>query len=291
MRRAAGSLRAWPSRQWSTWRRSRSSPTIREVDHWLTTPGGYRVAVHVHEPDDAEERPALVLVPGRDRSGEVFCGSWYTLAADDLAVRGARVAHFDPLGRGRSWGHDDFGGLEGQEALRAVLDFLHARRDVRADHVGVASFSAGIVIAMPAVAREGRRLGTRFLLDWEGPARAADFDQARAFPPTAQAAFEQNPARFWEIREPVRHVGQLPCPYWRVQGEVDHTGSTAGRSAALALVAAACAGSVPSVRLNDNPADRAWAEGDPALKWAPRAPEVQHRFLVETLCELLELEP
>lgn len=289
LKRRLGTLALWPERTARRWWSERRGPKLRKVEHWLTTPGGYRVSVHVHEPADGEVRPALVLVPGRGRAGDVFCGERYTVSADDFAVRGVRVAHFDPLGRGQSWGHDDFGGLEGQEALRAVLDFLHTRRDVRPDHVGVASFSAGMVIAAPLLAREGRRLGTRFLLDWEGPARSSDFDPSLHFPPTAQAAFEQDPRRFWEIREPVQHVGALPCAYWRIQGEVDHTGTTAGRASALALVAAACKGGVPSVRLNDNPPDQRWAPDDPSVRWAPRSPAAQHSQIVRSLCEALEV--
>ena len=195
LRRAADVVRSVPRRRLGRlWARRKGLPTRRE-SVWLTNASGYRIFAHVHDPDDAVARPAVVLVPGRDQGGRVFCSSGYLLSAEELAVRGLRVVHFDPVGRGRSWGHDDFCGGEGQDALRTVLDYVHARRDVMRDRVGVVSFSMGLAMAAPVLAREGARLGTRFLLDWEGPVDRDAIVRTGALPPAARTSLAFNPAR------------------------------------------------------------------------------------------------
>jgi pimeloyl-ACP methyl ester carboxylesterase len=291
VRRALDMLGSVPRRQWSQLR-ARRRARIRERDVWLTNASGYRINAHVHEPDDDERRPAVLLAPGREQTGDVFCsGSTYLLAADEIAVLGIRVVHFDPVGRGRSWGQDDFCGVEGQDSLRTVLEYLHARRDVLRGRIGVVSFSMGLALAAPVLVREGARLGTSFLLDWEGPADREAILRTGALPPAARAALADDPARFWRVREPIGWIGRLPCRYVRIQGFSDHGLERRGRLGAIDLVGEAVRGGAPSVELNDNPPDVPWRrEQADELKWAPEAAGPLNRLLVEQVRRLVEAE-
>ena len=289
LRRAIDMLGSVPRRRLGQLLPRRHRLRLKEEPVWLTNASGYRIHAHVHHPADDLPRPAVVLVPGRDQAGKVFCTGSYLLAADELAARGIRAVHFDPVGRGRSWGHDDFCGIEGQDSLRAVLDYVHARRDVRQDRVGVVSFSMGLALAAPVLAREGRRLGTRFLLDWEGPADREAILRTGPLPPAARTALAANPGHFWTLREPVRWIGQVPCSYIRLQGWTDHGLGRRGRAGAIRLVAEATAGASACTRLNGNRADVAWRpESADVLDWAPEAAGPLNRHLVDEVTRLLE---
>lgn len=289
LRRGLDLLGSMPRRRlhlrWSAGRGLRLA--MEEV--WLTNASGYRVYAHVHAPADDVVRPAVVLVPGRDRSGRTFCSGVSRLLADEVAARGVRAVHFDPVGRGRSWGHDDFCGPEGQDSLRAVLEFVHGRRDVAQDRVGVATFSMGLALAAPVLAVEGRRLGTRFLLDWEGPADREAIQRTGPPPPAARAALAADPTSFWEQREPIRWIGRVPCTYVRIQGWEDHSQGSKGRGAALALLAAATDGEAAGTRLNRNRPDVAWREESAGiLDWAPSRAWTLNRRLIDEIEGLLD---
>ena len=289
LRRAVDMLGSLPRRQLSRLMPRRDRLRLREEPVWLTNAAGYRIHAHVHDPADDLPRPAVVLVPGRDQAGKVFCAGSYLLTADELAARGIRTVHFDPVGRGRSWGHDDFCGEQGQDSLRAVLDYVHARRDVLQDRVGVASFSMGLALAAPLLVREGRRLGTRFLLDWEGPADREAILRTGPLPPAARTALAADPGHFWAVREPVRWIDQVPCAYVRLQGWNDHGLGRRGRTGAIALVAEATAGAARYTRLNGNRPDAAWRlESADVLDWAPEAAGPLNRRLVDEIAGLLE---
>ena len=288
--RARRAALAVPRRRWDRRRaRSRFGLPTREIDLFLTTAAGYRVAVHVHEPADDVARPALLLVPGRELSGSVFCGDLYVIAAEDLAVRGIRAVHWDPIGRGESWGHDDLCGIEGQDGFRAVMEWLHTRRDVEPDRIGVFSCSLGLALAAPVLAREGARWGTRFLADWEGPADRTAIMGHSVLPPAAQVAVIRDPEGFWAHREPITSVPSLPCAYLRVQALADHRSGAEGLDSAFRLVAAAARGVARWTQLNDNPRDNAWRPDQrDALRWAPDEPAALSSWLLDVLIPLLQ---
>lgn len=288
--RAADHLRSLPGRQLSRLINSRDGVRLRTEEIWLTNRSGYRIAAHLHEPDDAELRPAVLLVPGAGQPGARFCGIGGLLGANEVAALGIRVLHFDPVGRGRSWGHDDFSGLEGQDSLRAALDFLHTRRGVDRRRVVVVSFSMGLSLAAPVLAREGLRLETLALIDCEGPATRSALEALGDLPPAAQAACESDPEAFWTIREPLRSIGEVPCTYVRIQSDVDHAAGAAGRTGALELVRAAARGEATTSRLNDNPPDTAWRDDQlEELRWADSSSGSLNRVLLREIKALLEL--
>jgi len=256
---------------------------IRRQQLWLTNASGYRIQAHLHEPADQELRPAVVLIPDRGRSGAVFCSQRHLLSADELALQGIRTIHFDPVGRGSSWGHDDFCGLEGQDSLRAVLDYMHTLRSVDRSRIGVLSFANGLCLAAPVLAREGTRLGTRFLLDWEGPASRHQILRGAPLPPAARTAMAADPEHFWALREPIAWIDKLPCHYVRIQSRAGHSLGAGSQECALKLVAAATRGEALSTSLGDNEADTAWRpEQCQALDWAPHDTNSLNSILLQT---------
>ncbi|MCO4774195.1 MAG: hypothetical protein KDA24_29460 [Deltaproteobacteria bacterium] len=288
IRRGLRAVSALPGRQLRSARARHNGPKLRRTSTYLTNTSGYRIFVRVTEPDDELVRPAVVLVPGRDKDGTVFDSALYPLTAREVASLGVRCIAFDPVGRGKSWGHDDFCGSEGQDALRAVLDYTHSRRDVRAGSVGVASFSLGLALAAPVLAAHGDRLPTAFLLDWEGPVDRDAILRSGDLPPAARAALARDPDVFWAHREPMPSMDDLPCEYIRIQARDDHALGPRGAQGAVALVAEAARGRAPHTRLNDNRPDVAWrADQVEEISWAPSSPSRLNRMLLEVLRERL----
>ena len=282
-------IRSLPRRRLDSLLARLDGSRVRRQEIWLTNASGYRIHAHLHEPADDLPRPGVVLVPGRGLSGKIFCQRRYLLGADELALNGIRTLHFDPIGRGQSWGHDDFCGAEGQDSLRAVLDFVHALRRIDRQRVGVLSFSSGLCLAVPCLAREGERLGTSFLLDWEGPASRHDILRGGPLPPAARTALASDADLFWSLREPVKWINKLPCQYLRVQARDDHSLGAGGQQSALRLVAEATRGVARNTRLWGNPPDTAWRpQQAEQLTWAPRDTSGLNQLLLQSVLELLE---
>ena len=210
-------LKALPGRQLSRLFASRGGLPLRTTEVWLTNRSGYRIAACLHEPDDSLVRPAVLLVPGAGESGTSFCNLGGLVGADELASLGLRVLHFAPVGRGATWGHDDYCGRQGQDSCRAALECLHATRGVDPARVVVLSFSLGIALAAPVLAEHGKRLGTHALLDWEGTHDRASMEALGPRPPAAEASEREDPHRFWMVRDPSLPLGQLPCPHHRLK--------------------------------------------------------------------------
>lgn len=211
-------LRSLPGRQLSKLLASRRGASLRTQELWLTNRSGYRIEACLHEPDDAVMRPGVLLVPGANESGRSFCGFGGIIAADELATLGLRVLHFAPVGRGRSWGHDDYCGLQGQDSCRAALECLHSARGVDPDRVVVVAFSLGLALAAPVLAEHGERLGTHALIDWEGTPKRAAMEALGALPPAAEAARQEDPERFWALRDPEAVLDKLPCQHIPLRG-------------------------------------------------------------------------
>lgn len=286
LRRAADVVGSLPRRAIELRLAERSLPRLRQSELFLTNGSGYRVLVRVVEPDDDRPRPAVVLVPGRDQDSRRFVSRPYLLSAWEVAAAGVRAVAFDPVGRGQSWGHDDFCGSEGQDALRAVLDYVQGRRDVLRGRIGVFSFSMGLALAAPLLAREADRLPVRLLVDWEGPADREALLRGGPLPPAARTALAQNPEAFWALREPIAWIGRVACPYLRIQAADDHALGHRGKAGALALVSEAARGASAEARLNDNPPDHSYrSDQTDRLRWAPATAGALNRLLLRTLRE------
>lgn len=117
--------------------------------YWVVNPSsGSRLSVRVVYPHgwNGELVPALVLVPGGT-------GTIEPRKAEALAAEGFLVISFDPEGRGRSEGEEDYNGFIGQDGLAAVIEAATALPGLDANRYGLVSFSYGVTMAAGALAR------------------------------------------------------------------------------------------------------------------------------------------
>lgn len=242
--------------------RARAAAPVREEPLRLRSSAGYQIDAHVHRPVDASGRlPAVVLCPGIDHPGTHFDTFSMPVTADEVARLGAVVLHFDPAGRGESWGEEDMGGPEHQDDVATAVRYLAARPDVDPDRVGVVAISLGVAMAVGAVALEGA--AAAWLLDWEGPCdREIITSGGKIMTPALGHAMDDE--TWWRPREAVRHVGLLRCPYVRLQAELDHAQPGETRHA-MRMLHAAAAGSLPWFQINDHPR----GEVPPRPVWLP----------------------
>lgn len=214
----------------------------------VTNPAtGAKLAVYVDAPQGKGPWPAIVSVPGGLQSAENTISEG---GRRRYANAGVVTVRFDPDGRGRSGGVEDYNGAAQQAGLRAVVAWAAAQPNIIDDKVGVVSYSAGLLLAAPALA--GGKHMARFLLDWEGPPDSTWLLECR--PGGSGQAFKHSctDAAFWATRNALTALPKIGVPYWRVQASVDHHGGTNMGHVRAALAAAA--GYLPWVRLNNAPA-------------------------------------
>lgn len=233
-------------------RERRGGLSLRRKQVWVTNRSGYRINASLHEPSDDRPRPAILLVPGHGPAEDDFCSVLAPVDADLLAGLGLRVLQFSPVGRGFSWGQDDFCGLEGQDSFRTALEYLCGLSGVERGRVVVFSVTTGLSLAAPVLAVEGRRLGIQALVDLNGPTNREELLATGVMPPAALRALNQDEERFWALREPGESMGRLPCPYFRLDGKA-RSQSPDARAATMSLLRLAAGGECPEVRLNNGP--------------------------------------
>lgn len=257
---------------------------IVEEELFLVSSAGYQLRAHIHRPVvEGLPRPGVVLCPGIDAPGSAFDGWNEIVNASELARLGLVVMHFDPAGRGESWGAEDFGGPEHQDDLLVMLRFLLGRPDVVPQRSGVLSISMGLSMAAGALASAGQELPIGWLLDWEGPSdREIITANGRLMKPAMGHPLTDD--TYWIPREPVRHIGKLKCGYSRFQAERDHAQPGEFRHA-LRMVQAAQRGSLPWFQLNDHP--RGELPEEP--RWHPSGYRIGNQLLIEKIRELCAL--
>ena len=124
-------------------------PADEADTYWVVNPSsGSRLFVRVAYPRgwNGELIPALVLVPGGT-------GTTEPRKAEALAAEGFLVIIFDPEGRGRSEGTEDYNGFIGQDGLAAVIEAATALPGLDANRYGLVSYSYGVTLATGALAR------------------------------------------------------------------------------------------------------------------------------------------
>jgi hypothetical protein len=227
-------------------RRARRLPAIAREAVTLRTAQGLALDACVHHGGPGA---AVVLCPGVVDAGSVF-DSWAApVSADEIAALGATVIHFDPPGRGRSWGAEDHGGDSHQEAVAQAFAHVATVPGVDPARIGVVAISHGSAMAVGAVAR--RALDARWIVDWEGPSdREIATGGGLHMDPAAGHALDDDP--YWAPREPVRHVGALRCAYVRLQADPDHAQPGETRHATRMMQAAAN-GQLAWFQINDHP--------------------------------------
>jgi hypothetical protein len=264
-------------------RRARGLPAIARDRVTLRTEQGIQIEACVHRAAAAgREGPAVLLCPGIDDAGTVF-DSWRApISADEVAALGAIVLHFDPAGRGRSWGEEDYGGNEHQEDVAVAFEHLAGLDGVDARRIGVVAISHGSAMAIGALAR--RSLGARWIIDWEGPSDREIMTGGGAhMAPAAGHALGDD--AYWAPREPVRHVDRLPCAYVRLQANPDHAQPGETRHATR-MIQAAASGALPWFQINDHPRN----ESPPRPNWLAPGTLAANRALLRKIRTLMDTE-
>ncbi len=259
--------------------RAHKGVSVREEPLRLRSLAGYQIDAHLHRPDDASGRlPAVVLCPGIDHPGTIFDSLAPPVSADEVARLGCLALHFDPAGRGESWGEEDMGGPEHQDDVATAIRYLAERPDVDPTRIGVVAISLGVAMAVGAVAGGAE---AAWLIDWEGPCdREIITSGGKIMTPALGHSMEDE--TWWRPREAVRHVGAMRCPYVRLQAELDHAQPGETRHA-MRMLHAAAAGSLPWFQINDHP------RGDvpPRPQWLPSGVLAANNALLRKIRTLL----
>jgi dienelactone hydrolase len=251
---------------------------------WIVRPGGAPVYAHIHRPVSAGRYPGVVFVPGGGSTGTDYDGNT-EITADDVAALGFTVLHYDPLGRGKTGGQEDFWGPLHQEEFARVVDSFSKHSSVDIDQIGIFSFSIGVAIAAGALARFD--LPVQYLFDWEGPSNRFNITKKDTHKPLK--GFPTANDLFWNEREPSRFMGDIPCGYFRYQGEEDHM-QGAYKGHAIELINLATRGKAAWTKCNENPPNTIFDEGKVGdYHWVPRQANQKARILdyllaVQTLC-------
>ncbi|MBN1430872.1 MAG: hypothetical protein JXB07_21055 [Anaerolineae bacterium] len=234
---------------------------------------------------DGEVLPALVLIPGSNSDSSGFLDG----PAQKIANAGFVVVVFDPDGRGRSTGEEDYGGFIQQDGLAAVVRQVAGLPDIDSSSIGLVSYSYGVTMASGMLARYPD-LPVRFLIDWEGPADRNDTggcDEHHIGHLAGIAGCDDE--SFWSQREALSFISQINVPYQRIQSEKDHV--QPDNTHAVTMLNTAMSGGVPWVRLNNLAPNQTFDAANPPTM-LPEDMDGQIEMLVVTYVQelLLSLE-
>lgn len=182
---------------------------------------GAKLWAKVVAPRDAsaeKKYPAVVIVSG----GLGFGSQDRSPMALDAASKGLIVVHFDPDGRGKSEGTEDYGGKIQQDGLLAVIRAVRKLEFV--ESVGIVSLSLGIAMAAGVLGRYPDE-PISFYIDWEGPADRfyiTKFDKVFDRDAKVFGGHRTSDEEWWKEREAVRFAPAFRCPYLRIQTQKDH---------------------------------------------------------------------
>jgi predicted acyl esterase len=229
-------------------RLARSPIAVEQQDLELTSLVGYRIQLRVTRPVGIPDPQPLVISPGIHQ-GIAELEDWSgPVSPLELARLGYCVVSHDPAGRGKSWGEEDFGGLEHQDDLKCTIQLAAQLPGVKGK-VGVLSLSLGIAAAAGALA--SHELPVAWLVDWEGPCDREIITSGGTIMVPANG-HKLTDDDYWEPREAVRHIGKIRCGYTRLQAFPDHAQPQEVRHAERMIDAAKNAG-LPWFQLNDHP--------------------------------------
>ena len=241
----------------------------------LRTPQtGVRIWAHAWLPPGAGPArpvPAAIVVPGGLGAGSETKVS--RLPAS-LVEAGLAVVLFDPDGRGRSGGEEDWGGHVHQETLHRLMTHVASLPYVRTDNIGVLSLSLGIATAAGALGRCRDDPPVRYLIDLEGPTDRfyiTVHDHPNFLPLFDGHTSDQ--ADWWAPREAVRSIPRARVRYLRLQSAEDHVhGQDIGHAVDIVNAATHArfggGGACPWTRVNlpdDNPANRTYTRPSPPV--------------------------
>lgn len=199
-------------------------------------------------------QPTLLLVPGGYASGEAYFG--ITAISARYAGFGYTVVDFDPDGRGRSGGSEDWNGPLQQEGLASIIAESLRLPSVDPERLAVVAFSLGSTLAIGALSRH-HELKVRLLVDWEGPLWK---QQMMAVAPPGELPPQASSEAWWFQREAGNLITQLRAPYLRVQCQPGH-GSKNTDDGSEAINRLRDSGGSPWARLNGDRPNRSYESG------------------------------
>ncbi|KJR40972.1 hypothetical protein MCHI_003131 [Candidatus Magnetoovum chiemensis] len=217
-------------------------------EHWIELPTGSKIYAHVHRPAKDGVFPSIIIVPGGKSAGGDY-DKGREISADELASAGMIVLHYDPTGRGKTAGIEDYWGKVHQQELAFIIDYFYALPFIDKSNIGILSFSIGITIAAGALA-DYPSDKVRYLFDWEGPSNRINITRNDTHKPLKD--FPSSNDEFWKTREAANFIGNIKCGYFRYQSQIDHV-QGAYKGHAAELVNLATAGAARWTKLNDNP--------------------------------------
>jgi len=239
------------------------TPVISET--WVTEPiSGVQLYTRILQPDPAlypgQQFPAVVLVPGGLGDGAPAVNQpQYQL----LAAQGFIVVGFNAPGRGtgepgnlRSGGEEDCNGFAGQNALKAVIEYVAALPNVDDDNIGVRTSSYGITMGAGALGRYPD-LPVKYLVDMEGPSNSLitthyygpqEHDLCGHWNTVTDPSPEN--VAWWSEREAYRYIGNFRGYYLRAQATIDHAQPPSVYTHTLEMNNTAVISGVPWVRVN-----------------------------------------
>jgi pimeloyl-ACP methyl ester carboxylesterase len=201
---------------------------INEFEYYVINPtSGSKLYVKIYpSPLSMTQIPTIIFIPGGTGDSAMFTdqipgGS----AAEQFVNAGFHAIVFDPEGRGKSEGEEDFNGHIGQDGLYAVTKFIEAFPTV--GDIGYLSQSYGVTLAAGVLARYKDGPGI-FLIDWEGPANRNDTtvgcnsdnqEDSQQRGPQDRSCTDD---AYWAEREAEVFASEIIVPYHRVQSLKDH---------------------------------------------------------------------
>ncbi|MBI3161949.1 MAG: hypothetical protein HYZ23_05550 [Chloroflexi bacterium] len=233
-----------------------SVPAVQTGDSILTVTNptsGASLYVEAHYPENwggQNQLPALVLVPGGSGDSGGFLKPGPAGSTVSIINQAGYVAVvFDPDGRGKSGGTENYNGFIHQDGLAEVIRAISALPGIDPAKIGMVSNSYGITMASGALARYPDLL-IQFLIDWEGPANRDDTggcDGGGLGHLTDVATCDDE--SFWAEREASTFISQVRVPYQRIQSEKDHVQPDYEHT--ILMINNAVHGGVSWVRLNN----------------------------------------
>ncbi len=246
----------------------------------LAAPDGNRIQCYFFIPQERPRPlPVVIIVP----PGEQAAQAMFTYART-IAQGGIAVFCYDPEGRGKSTGTEDYNGPAHQDDLTEVIKYLRSQRgEVDYRNIGILSFFDGTTTAVGSLFKNPK-LDVKYLIDLEGPATRDDCIKQRC-PLPKEAGTDDF---FWKDREAFSFIQRIFCRYLRLQCKTDHA-MIDDKTYAIRMYNAALKGKSPWARCNYN---GTYQELDPAFpgkyQWLRSADkDVLARFVQE----MAQMEP
>ncbi len=232
---------------------------------------------------------AVIYIPGALGYGSGFM---MEKEAEIFAKGGFVVGIFDPDGRGKSGGKENWDGIIQQDGLNAFIKAVANLEFVDKENIGVVSRSYGIVLASGCLARYPDNPHVNYLIDVEGPSDR--FYITMNDSPVVLPTFDNRKTadkEWWEDKEPINWISKIKTKYLRIQSERDHTQPENGH--AIALINAATnvkyggKGRSPWTRVNgpENEPNKIYTKDNPP-KWLPGKGMVTPDVLLHYIKEL-----